>query len=258
MASKLDAARLATTAGENVIIASGRTPDVLRQDHRRRARSARSFSPKARPSPRANAGSASPSSPAATWCSTPARAGRSSDGGRSLLPIGVVDVVGRFSKGDVVGLRDADGIEFARGLTNYSADDIQQDQGPEDRRDRRRPRLPSLRRSRPPRQHGGDEMIRRQCSGSVRNATASGCDFHFPPPPCFLPLSFARRDVPQTVAAVRYRSAKAAINRRTPKSPRKGQGKAPPRLHHIKPVMPPHMSKAMPPGSEHMPRGTRW
>jgi glutamate 5-kinase len=41
-------------------------------------------------------------------------------GGRSLLAIGVVDVQGEFDKGDVVGIRDADGHEFARGLTNYA------------------------------------------------------------------------------------------------------------------------------------------
>ena len=41
--------------------------------------------------------------------------------GRSLLPIGVVQVVGTFGKGDVVALCDADGVEFARGLTNYSS-----------------------------------------------------------------------------------------------------------------------------------------
>jgi glutamate 5-kinase len=41
--------------------------------------------------------------------------------GRSLLPIGVVQVQGAFGKGDVVSLCDADGVEFARGLTNYSA-----------------------------------------------------------------------------------------------------------------------------------------
>ncbi len=42
---------------------------------------------------------------------------------RSLLPIGVIQVVGSFHKGDVVALCDADGAEFARGLTNYSAAD---------------------------------------------------------------------------------------------------------------------------------------
>jgi glutamate 5-kinase len=41
--------------------------------------------------------------------------------GRSLLPVGVVQVVGAFGKGDVVALCDAAGVEFARGLTNYPA-----------------------------------------------------------------------------------------------------------------------------------------
>ena len=39
------------------------------------------------------------------------------------MPIGVVGVAGTFHKGDVVALCDADGQEFARGLSNYSADD---------------------------------------------------------------------------------------------------------------------------------------
>jgi glutamate 5-kinase len=41
--------------------------------------------------------------------------------GKSLLPIGVVQVSGTFSKGDVVEIRDPQGVEFARGLTNYPA-----------------------------------------------------------------------------------------------------------------------------------------
>jgi glutamate 5-kinase len=39
--------------------------------------------------------------------------------GRSLLPIGVRDVTGSFSKGDVLSICDQDNVEFARGLTNY-------------------------------------------------------------------------------------------------------------------------------------------
>ncbi|NUQ63810.1 MAG: glutamate 5-kinase, partial [Pirellulales bacterium] len=49
--------------------------------------------------------------------------------GRSLLAIGVVKVLGRFNKGDIVGLRDTSGREFARGLTNYNSDDIQRVRG---------------------------------------------------------------------------------------------------------------------------------
>jgi len=43
--------------------------------------------------------------------------------GRSLLPIGVIRVQGTFNKGDVVALCDTDGAEFARGLTNYTSAD---------------------------------------------------------------------------------------------------------------------------------------
>ena len=49
--------------------------------------------------------------------------------GRSLLAAGVVEVEGQFHKGDVVGLRGPDGVEFARGLTNYNADEVQRIKG---------------------------------------------------------------------------------------------------------------------------------
>ena len=42
-------------------------------------------------------------------------------GGKSLLPIGMTGVQGDFSRGDVIAVRDADGIEIARGLANYSS-----------------------------------------------------------------------------------------------------------------------------------------
>ena len=43
------------------------------------------------------------------------------DEGKSLLPIGMTTVQGEFSRGDVIGIRDAGGIEVARGLANYSS-----------------------------------------------------------------------------------------------------------------------------------------
>ena len=49
--------------------------------------------------------------------------------GRSLLPIGILDVVGNFGKGDVVSIADAESNELARGLTNYAAGDIWQIRG---------------------------------------------------------------------------------------------------------------------------------
>ncbi len=41
------------------------------------------------------------------------------DEGKSLLPIGMTAVEGDFSRGDVIAVRDASGIEVARGLANY-------------------------------------------------------------------------------------------------------------------------------------------
>lgn len=42
-------------------------------------------------------------------------------GGKSLLPIGVIKVLGEFQRGDVVGCVDGAGREIARGLANYSS-----------------------------------------------------------------------------------------------------------------------------------------
>ncbi len=48
------------------------------------------------------------------------------ESGRSLLPIGVMAVDGDFQRGDVVGCKDEAGIEIARGLVNYSAQECRQ------------------------------------------------------------------------------------------------------------------------------------
>ena len=128
MAGKLEAARLATTGGENVIIASGASPDVLgriiagedvgtlflAQGQSVAARK-RWIGLTKRPQGRLilDAG---------------ARTAIERKG-RSLLPAGIVDLEGQFHKGDVVGLRGPDGVEFARGLTNYGADDIRRIKG---------------------------------------------------------------------------------------------------------------------------------
>ncbi len=157
MASKLNAARIATTAGENVIIASGRTPGVLG---------------------RIIAGEdvgtlfLAQGQAVTSWkrwigfTAQPRGYLVLDDGarraiekqGRSLLAIGIVDAVGNFQKGDVVALRDAHGAEFARGLIELLRRRRAAHQGPEDRADRRSPRPPPLRGSHPPRQHGRDSL----------------------------------------------------------------------------------------------------
>jgi glutamate 5-kinase len=44
--------------------------------------------------------------------------------GKSLLPIGATAVEGAFSRGDVIAIRDAEGVEVARGLVNYSSAEV--------------------------------------------------------------------------------------------------------------------------------------
>ena len=41
--------------------------------------------------------------------------------GKSLLPIGMTSVTGDFARGDVIAVRDSNGLEIARGLANYAS-----------------------------------------------------------------------------------------------------------------------------------------
>jgi glutamate 5-kinase len=123
MASKLNAARIATTAGENVIIASGRTPGVL----------SRIIAGEDVGTLFVAQGQAVTSWKRWIGFTVQPRGHLVLDEGarraierqgRSLLAIGILDAVGNFQKGDVVALRDAQGGEFARGLINYNAADV--------------------------------------------------------------------------------------------------------------------------------------
>lgn len=50
-------------------------------------------------------------------------------GGKSLLPSGVVSASGGFEAGEVVSLCGLDGVEFARGVANYDADQVERIKG---------------------------------------------------------------------------------------------------------------------------------
>ena len=43
------------------------------------------------------------------------------DDGKSLLPVGITEVLGEFHRGDVIAVRSPGGAEVARGLANYSS-----------------------------------------------------------------------------------------------------------------------------------------
>jgi glutamate 5-kinase len=48
------------------------------------------------------------------------------DEGKSLLPIGVIEVLGDFHRGDVIAVRAVGGAELARGLANYGSSEARQ------------------------------------------------------------------------------------------------------------------------------------
>jgi glutamate 5-kinase len=49
--------------------------------------------------------------------------------GKSLLPSGLVDVSGDFQAGEVVALAESGGVDFARGLVNYDAEELRKIRG---------------------------------------------------------------------------------------------------------------------------------
>jgi glutamate 5-kinase len=118
MRSKLRAARLATVAGESVIMASGLREDVLGAIFRAEPVGTL-FLPHASTLPAWKRWLGYTARPKGALVVDAGARNAVQHQGRSLLAIGVVQVTGPFGKGDVVSIRDPDGVEFARGLTNY-------------------------------------------------------------------------------------------------------------------------------------------
>ncbi|HEY7991853.1 MAG TPA: glutamate 5-kinase [Stellaceae bacterium] len=126
MLTKIEAAKIATSAGTHMIIASGHVQHPLK---------------------------AIAQGAACTWFLTPANpvtarkkwiagsleprgalvidagAVRALRGGKSLLPAGVIKVEGAFGRGDAVVVRGPDGAEVGRGLSAYDADDADKIKG---------------------------------------------------------------------------------------------------------------------------------
>jgi glutamate 5-kinase len=124
MRSKLRAARLATAAGESVIIANGNTPDILDAIFSGEDVGTL-FLPHGGTLPAWKRWLGFTARPKGRLHLDQGARQAIEKQGRSLLAIGIVRVSGSFSKGDVVALSDPDGVEFARGLSNYSAFDVE-------------------------------------------------------------------------------------------------------------------------------------
>jgi len=124
MRSKIRAARLATAAGESVIIANGSEPDILDRIFKGEPVGTL-FLPHGTSVPAWKRWLGYTARPKGRLVVDGGACEAVQHKGRSLLPIGVVRVTGTFSKGDVVALCDLEGAEFARGLSNYSAGDAE-------------------------------------------------------------------------------------------------------------------------------------
>lgn len=128
MRSKLDAARAVTMAGENMIIASGNEPDVLERLLAGEVLGTAFLAEGKAVSPFKRWLGFSVQPRGQLILDAGAREAIIKDG-RSLLPIGIARVEGDFEKGDAVSLCDEQLREVARGLTNYSSDQIRLVQG---------------------------------------------------------------------------------------------------------------------------------
>jgi len=123
MVTKIEAAKLATASGVAVIITDGREPDVITRiaDGERLGTY---FTPKkskmeSRERWMVSGLSTKGKVVVDSGC---ARALKKSKG--SLLAVGIVDVEGKFERGDIVDVYSPEGNRCASGLTNYSAADI--------------------------------------------------------------------------------------------------------------------------------------
>jgi glutamate 5-kinase len=128
MASKLEAARLAVAAGESVVIANGRRPNVL-VDILSGETIGTLFLPQGPSVGSRKRWIGLTAQPSGRIVLDPGAQAAVAEQGKSLLAIGVRRVEGNFQKGDVVCLCGENGQEFARGLTNYGFDELRRISG---------------------------------------------------------------------------------------------------------------------------------
>jgi glutamate 5-kinase len=126
MQTKLEAAKIATAAGTHMVIASGRVEHPLSAIEK----GARStwFVTAANPVTARKkwiAGSLEPKG----MLTIDAGAVTALRRGNSLLPVGVMRIEGDFARGDAVIIRGPDGVEIARGLCAYDAEDAHKIRG---------------------------------------------------------------------------------------------------------------------------------
>jgi glutamate 5-kinase len=126
MQTKIEAAKIATTAGTHMVIGSGRVDHPLRAIASA-APSTWFLTPGNPVTSRKKwiAGSLEPKGTLTIDAGAVAALRR----GNSLLPVGVIRVEGQFARGDAVIVRGPDGAEIGRGLVAYDAPDADKVKG---------------------------------------------------------------------------------------------------------------------------------
>ncbi len=123
MSTKLESAKLVMDAGEVAVIASGREPDVIT-----RVLSGERLGTVCMPAVRKMDSRkrwiALTARPSGTIQIDDGAATAICDRHKSLLATGIAQITGRFNRGDVLLVRSETGKELARGLTNYSAEEL--------------------------------------------------------------------------------------------------------------------------------------
>lgn len=122
MRSKIEAARIATAAGVDVVIANGRKEDVI-QRIVLEGESLGTFFPSSKRMQAKKQWLTFISRPKGKVIVNEGAKKAILEEGKSLLPVGVEGVEGTFKRGDVVRVI-CNGKEFARGLTNYDSDEL--------------------------------------------------------------------------------------------------------------------------------------
>jgi glutamate 5-kinase len=122
MSSKLEAARTMTEAGEAMVVADGRMPNVLP-----RLLDGEELGTLFAPATRKRSGRSrwiGAARPAGTIVIDDGAVRALLEKNRSLLPAGITRAEGDFDRGDIVAIVSVDGRAVGRGLTNYSAEDV--------------------------------------------------------------------------------------------------------------------------------------
>jgi glutamate 5-kinase len=126
MLTKIEAGKIATTAGTHMVIASGRVMHPLQTVAKGSA--CTWFLTPANPVTARKKWIAGSLEPRGALM-IDAGAVRALRSGKSLLPAGVIKVEGAFGRGDAVLVRGPDGHEVGRGLVAYDADDAEKIRG---------------------------------------------------------------------------------------------------------------------------------